>query len=501
MTPDRLTQARKESVQYPQEVRALVDKAKEDALQRIDNRSPEARDRVVTAIENRFAPAVKEAHRIAEQLISPEYVEYHERTSRFLGCFWGRIACPDGRIRVSATGDPNVVNNLRTLEGIPDVRISNGEFIPSHPEIVAAIRNYVQNQKDLGVRTPEIVEFIGPHGNSVDPLHGCGGGIGSLIESGHAPENSALMGGIKEYFDRTNGKGEWDAFDNLARSCQVIGTTIDEWHDAHTQGLVFGLRNAHKKFNERYTLRENIDNLADKGLVLMTERLASTYRDMIVNIFSSLLNGNVELLDIEDYTKFASNNILIGSVAQQLTIMEEQRDFPFIPYELRIHKSDKALRALAYNALRNACYIVLSDIKPGEHSLLHHPEQLIRLGPIGADFNVKTIAFIQATSGGNLNDTDMSRLVALYRLMYTTHKEQGISLVDESRIIRVTAAHNPDIYVDAKEEKKARLSVEAQLEANADIVRRKFDKSIRTGETLVIACIHHPKTRKLTHTI
>jgi hypothetical protein len=480
----------------PQPVRELVEIAREDALSRIDG-SQDARARVENALERRLAPAVAEAHSIADQLSSPEYKKFREETEAYLGVFWGRIACPDGRIIVMATGDPKAVHTERTLEGLPGVRKSNGVYIPGNADNVAAVVSYIQDEKEKGIRHPEIIEFIGPHGNSENPLEGCGGGIGYQVRGGHAPENSARLGGIAEYFGRTH--DGWFAYDNLARRQGAVGTTFDEWHDAHTQGLVYGLRDANPQFNRNYTLRQNLNDLADKDEILMTERLAASFQERIKAKSRERGISQTESLDIHDYRNFATNAIAIGEIAREITQEEEMAGFSWIPRALREYRTEKALRTLGYNAMRNATYLILADIKAGEHRLVHHPEQLIRLGRIGADFNVRTIAFIQATAGGQLTSLDMQRLDALYNLSYSTLRHQGVNLEEEARIIRVTDAFDPDRFRDDRAVKRERLAVDAQLTENADIVRERYADSIATGETIVLPCIHDPKTRKLTH--
>src|SRR6266403_2034930 len=126
----------------------LVNFAIDDATRRTDG-SDGAKDRVTHVLERRLRPAVTEAHSIADQLSSPRYKAHERKIQDYLDVFWGREACPDGRLIVMASGDAKVVHTERTLGGIPDYVQRDGLWIPGNPETEAAIITYIRERQEV----------------------------------------------------------------------------------------------------------------------------------------------------------------------------------------------------------------------------------------------------------------------------------------------------------------------------------------------------------------
>ena len=479
-------------------VRSLVNQAKEDSLGRIPL-NPEAQKRVENAIEKRFYPYVIEGAVIAEQLVSPEYREFVKETNEYLGAKVGFIACPDGRILVIQLGDPKVASFYRRLQGLPPIRTStrgDHKMVPDDPFLSAAIATDIQERKPQ-TEVPKIVQFIGPHIHSVHPDHGCGDRTGEMVGMGHTPEIGMAHVGIEEYFQKL-GDGFY-AFDNAAENAGGRGSTFDLTHDAYSQGFIIGLRKTYEMFNPNLSLRENLKLLADNKLILMTELLDSLFSERITEeAQKEKVSG---IIDMRDFYNFGPNAILIGKIAREITKEEEKKGYLWIPRAIREDRTNTALRALAYHCVRNVVYRTLGGIKPGAHALEEHPEKLSRVGPIGADFNVSNIPFIESTVPGPLQPSDIEAVVKLYNLSYGILRAQGVKLKDEARIILVTGIYDPNIYIDQREAQKQLNLATDIVRNNAAQIRKKFEKSIITGETVVIGALHEPGTRRLTHIV
>lgn len=482
-------------------VQRLTDQAREDALQRVPL-NPEVQERVHNAIDRRFKPYIIESEVIAAQLISPEYQdEFVPKTNNFLKALVGYIVCPDGRILVIQLGDPKVARVSRRLQGKPPTRPStrgdHNQMVPNDPYLTSSITNELGERGKL-FDVPEMVQNFGPHTDSVNPEeHGCGDRTGEMVSYGHTPEIGMRYGGIPEYFEAL-GDGFY-AFDNTAKKAGGRGTTFDVIQDTHSQGLIYGLRDAYQRFDPRLSLRENLELLAKNKIILMTEFLDQIFAERVIK--ETQKRGINTPINMADYYNFGTNAILIGTIARDLTKEEEANGFHWMPKSIKEDKTEIATRVAAYHAIRNSVYRVLGGIKPGHHNLIKHPEKLIRVGPIGADFNVFNISFTESTVPGPFQESDIKAVEKLYGLSYGVFKHQGFDLRTEARIILVTGIFDPSIYAD-DEKAKTQLTLATHLvQNNAAWVRERYKKSILTGETVVISALHEPGTRRFTHIV
>jgi len=482
--------------------RALTDQAKEDALGSLRTLNIESRERVENALERRFYPYVVESAVIASQIGSHKYLNsFVPEIDSFLGAKVGYIVCPDGRISMLSLGDPKVASIYRRLQGLPSTRKStrsdDEKVVPNDPFLSSAIESELKNRAKKFGDIPKLVQKLGPHIHSTHPHHGCGDRTGEMISAGHTPKIGMRYGGIKEYFE-TLGDG-FEAFENAAQNMGGRGTTIDVVHDAHSQGLIYGLRNAYQKFNENYPLRKNLELLAQNRLILMTELLDDVFRDIIIE--KAKERDVNDFINIEDFYDLANNAILIGSIAKEITQEEENNGYQWLPRAIRDGKTDTTIRVAAYHVIRNVTYRVLGNIEPGNHSLERHPEKLIRVGSIGADFNVKNIPFIESTVPGLFQQTDITAVNKLYNLSYNVLLEQGINLEKEARIILVTGNYDPYKYIDEGVREDELTSAAHIVRNNAAWIRAIYKDSIATGETVVIGALHETQTRRLTHIV
>jgi len=489
----------RDQVTRPEEItlrktESLTEEARIDALQRIPL-SRDAQERVNNAVEKTLKPYILESEVISTQLLSPEYRKYTAEINEFLGAIVGYVACPDGRILVIQLGDPKVARVSRRFQGRPPTRPSTrdeNKEVPDDPYLSSSITTELQERKKI-VNIPEIVQMFGPHIHSTHPDHGCGDGTNELVLFGHTPEIGMEFGGIPEFFEGL--KEGFFAFDNIAKIAGGKGSTFDAVHDAHSQGLIYGLRYTYPRFDSNLSLRDNLLLLKENQLILMTEFLDPIFEEKIREKAKALgVEGNINMFD---YYNFAPNIMLIGKIAKELTLEEEQKGFPWIPKAIIEDKTEVATRVLGYHAIRNSVYRVLGGIKPGAHNLLKHPERLIRIGPIGADFNVQNIPFNESTVPGPFQETDIKAVEKLYGLSYNILKEQGVNLRKEARIILVTGIFDPSLYAD-EQKSQAQLTLAKHIvQNNAAWIRRRYNRSIKTGETVVVGALHEPGTRRL----
>lgn len=474
-------------------VRLVLD-ARAETLAYAD-KSPRTVSMIERSLANRFLPYVVEANIIASEVSGERAQKFTTQTLDFLGNpIVAIIACPDGRIMALAMGDPGIVTFNRRLRGLPPVRRStkDGEFVLDDPDISGSINFKIEERLNSG-KAAELIEFMGPHIHSGDPVRGCGDASGTLATQGHYPMNAMAFGGINEYFSEL-GDGFFAA-NNNARRAGGNGTSIDLVHDAYSQGLIVGLKEARKDLNLGLNLRENLLDLASHRKIIMTEALKNTFRKRIRDVAKSLRVSN---LDLRDPTKFADNIIALGSVSQEITRIEEGRGYPFIPESIKGGKSEVVFRTLAYTLIRSTVYQELGNVTVGNHSLITHPEQLIVAGHLSPIFNVNTIAFSQKTARGEFNDGDIAGVKKLYALSQQTMPEFGIDLTGEGRIVVTTGSHDPSAYADNKAERQEKHRRIAVVQNNEAKIREQFPRSVSTGETIVIGAIINPATREIT---
>ena len=494
------------------ETRKLVAIAKQDALARLpENASEQARARIENAVTKRLTPYIEEGKVIGRQITTNEYKNFAESTKAFLNVDIGAVGCSDGRIVAPAIATPRIAHVHRRIQGMPETRKSTGRdkaHVMEDPLISASIKNSIDQRRQAG-KNPELVEFVGPHIFSADPGHGCGAAAAKV--------ESMDYGAIKEYFDEL-GEGFY-AFNKNAELARGKGTTFDLTHDAYSQGLIFGLKNAYdnatqansEMFDHSKSLRKNLINMHNNKQILMTELLRRELKDEIAQ---KAAKKGVFKLNLKNAEQFAHNYMTIGTIAREITEEHEKTGFSWIPdalkqddVDLSISKSPNAIRALAYTAVQNCVYTELGNIQPSKHSLLRHPEQLIRVGNIGHAFNRNTIPFIQVTPTGILRDKDLEGVKALHGLATKFLPDQGINLEEEARVIIVTGEYDESMYTKPEFAMKEKCRVESIVMENAAMIRnalmtdRVESQSIREGRTVVIPTLHKPDSREMTHVV
>lgn len=464
----------------------------------------EAKSRVTTALANRFKPYILEAEIIAHEMLTPAYIAFKDETRQFYGALVNVVACPDGRISLLSLTDPRAAYVHRVLRGQLPTRLttSKGELpIPANTDLRAGVWTVLERiRKKYHVKKPKLVTLMGPHIDSEHPLHGCGAAAAALSGVGSGmPAALATMryGGARNYFRVMQQNGELYALDNFAKIAGGDGTTIDYTHDLHSQGVIIGLGTAWKYLKEGQSLRQNLLRLHEEKRLVMSELLLDGYRKKILEEASSRdpQFARAKRLDYRDPAAFAQNAILIGRVTQELTQEEEKREYPFLPQAIR-RLDEIAQRIAAYHLLRNTVYLVLGGIEPGKHWLLHHPEQVLRIGPIGADFNVKTVAFIE-TAPPMFSTSDMQSAFALYGLMERFLPALDVDLTREARIIMVTGGFDPSIYKDEKAIEQEYDKVATVVIDDAAKVKMMVKRAIAEGAAIVIPMIHHTENRSI----
>lgn len=490
------------TVPHEVEVRvdSLVNIALRDATERT-NKTPEAILRVTNAIERRFRPYVWENEFIALQISSPEYEASIRKTNDYLQGRVAAVDCDDGRITNDQLGEPRVMSVSRRLQGLPEIRRSTKNrnlMILSDPAIQASIKNYIEREKRKGNMDPFITEFPGPHIMSVHPLEGCGKAMGEIRYRGGSVEVGMWDGGINDYFNKLGDDG-FQAFNNLIDILGGKGETFDTTHDAYSQGLIFGLKDARHKFDRNKKLRDNLVDLHHQGEILMTELLDAPFYQRIRNMAGDF--GFHNYIDLNDINHFGRNNILISEIAREITRQEEEKGFAWIPKRLIDGKDERAVRALGYVSMRNVVRRVLGNIKLGDHELIEHPEQIIRVGPIGADNNIQVIPFIHHTTG-SLHTADIKDIETLNGLLEGILRQQhNVNFQEEGRIIVTTGEFDRSRYIDDEKADEAREEINSEVGDNAAKIRDRYEKAVENGEIIVIGGLHEPRTRSLTHIV
>lgn len=483
--------------QIRQETRSFIDRATIDAIDRSSG-SREAVTRIKNSMERRFLPYVEENEEIADQLSSPGYSSFATETENFLEAKSGFTACVDGRLIVMVYTDPKVGSMHRRLGGLPETRRStrHGKPVLDDPDLAAAIKTNFERRRSSG-KPVQLVEYLGPHIDSAEPTtESCGRQTAQIVASGQAPEIGMRFAAIPEYFDEL-GEGFY-AFDNVAQEAGGKSVTIDLTHDSYTQGLIVGLRNAHHEFNTELDLRSNLGRLRNEGKILTSESLD---KRLGRRIEEQMTDRGIGLIDVRDFRRFAPNAISIGKIGHDLTIEEEREGFPWIPDTIRKDMPYFAVKNLAYHMIRNTVYRVAGNIEQGDHALRHHPEQLIRVGPIGADFNVGTIPFIERTARGRLQPDDIEGTKVLYNLAGGVFRSHQINLNEEGRVITVTGMFDEKRYANPNIAQEEFNEVASMVRNNAAWIRDEFEPGIKSGQAIVVGAIHDPSTRRLTHIV
>lgn len=473
-----------------------------DAVERT-NGSPEAVERVRNAIEYRFKPYFTENEIIAQQLITPEYEGFTNKVSSYLGGRVAAIQCDDGRITLDQIGDPRIMQVGRRLQGLPNIRRSTknrDQMVLADSTIVTSIAIYHDRQRRAGNDDPFTTEFIGPHIFSTNPTHGCGAEMAKIANRGGTPEVDMWDGGINDYFNEL-GEDGFLAITNQIESMINRGKsdTFDMVHDAYSQGLIFGLKDARKRFDPQRPLRENLISLWKSGDILMTEKLDQLFRLKVYQ--KATQNGFTNDFNLDDPRYFAKNTMLIGNTALEIAKEEEENGFTWIPDHLKDGKDPRAVRALAYTAIRNSTRRIIGGITSEHHDLTRHPEQTIVVGPISADNNRENIPFIHHVPAGEIKDEDIEDIKKLAGLLKNSLADyHNVNFRDEGRIIMLTGElKNGQLTEEsAAEDYQSHHSVVGE---NAAKVREKFFEGVLKGEIVVIGALHEPKTKRLMHIV
>lgn len=485
-------------------VNDLVQKAEEKALEEIRT-DDQVKERVKQALANRFRPYILEAETIAEGIAREQYQVFKEETRDFYQSLVNVVACPDGRISVLSLTDPSASYVHRALRGQLRTRLSTSKNelpIPSNTELRAGIWTVLDRmRRKYHIKKPKVVALIGPHIDSEHPLHGCGAaaaalsGIGSGLPAALATFH---FGGARNYFRLLQESGEFYALDNFAMLAGADGTTIDYTHDLHSQGVIVGLGVAWKYLREELSLRKNLLRLHDEERIVMSEllvpKLRSRVRDIAKTLDSTWTDGKT--LNYQDPKMFGEHAMLIGRVAQELTRQEAKEEYPWLPNGVKKPLDETACRIAAYHILRSAVYLILGGVEPGKHWLMLHPEQVLRVGPIGADFNVKTIAFIESAPV-SLSPDEAQSVFALYGLMERFLPALDVDLTREARIVMVTGKFNPDIYKDEDVLKEEFDRVATKVIDDAAKIKMMLKRAVVEGAAVVIPMIHHADTRRV----
>lgn len=477
---------------------SLIDTAKRDAVERT-NGTPEAKLRVVNAIENRLRPYITENEIIGQQISSPQFEASLREVEDYIQGRMATVDCDDGRITADQIAGPREISIARRLQGLPEVRWSTklkDKKIIKDPDIVSSLKNYIVREKRNGNPYPIVVEFPGPHIFSTNTKHGCGKEMAKIEASGSTVEVEMWDGGINDYFNELGEEG-FEAFNNTIEMLGGIGVTFDTTHDAYSQGLIFGLKDARHKFDREKLLRQNLLDLTHNGDILMTELLDRKFRQQIMDMAGD--QGFHDYIDLNDYEHYGRNQVLISKIALEISKQEEASGFDWVPSKLLEGKDERAVRALGYVALRNVVRRVLGNIVLGEHGLQEHPEQIIRVGPIGADFNIQAIPFIHHTSSGLFHNADLIDLGTLSGLLKKSLAEyHGVDFTKEGRILMPTGIFDRKVYANNEFAEEAREMVNSVVGENAARIRDQYARGVANGEIIVIGGLHEPRTRSLT---
>ena len=478
-------------------VESLAQAALEDSYSRLpENPSPEAVARIEKAIRNRFTPAVEESQIIADQFNSPEYIEYTNEIGEFLN--WARIGtvfCPDGRkLPYLAFGDRRIMVFHQRLGGKPQVRPSSkGESDLTSlddPNITGNLISAVRKRRKKNPQM-ELVEFLGPHFHSDEPEHGCGA-MKLRISEKEQPSTGMRFGGVDVYYDDL-AMGFY-AFDNMARTVkdlQIPSTTFDLSHDVYSQGLVFGLRSAYSQLNPEKSFRENLLSMHSGGRLVMTERLDEAFKSRIHELALNMYGESHKIENPLDPTRLAQNTMKIGRIAKAITQQEEENGFNFLPDNLVKDVTQTAKRVLAYTLIRNLVYRQLADIRPGNHPLLKHNEEWIRVGSNGP-LNIDHVSFVLMTSGDELSEKDIEEIFALEGILRNNQADWGIKPNSEAALIVVGETFDPSIYASPEIAQNQKDVLYASIGNKAAKIRVARPNDIKFGNRVVLGAIFNP---------
>lgn len=507
-----------------QKAAELITEAKEHQIGRA--KTPDGQRRVERGLDQFVSPYLIECLVVAEQLGSPDYYDsVVAPTKEYLHAESGITLCADERIISLAIATPRAEDILRRGGGIIETRIDTetGKIVLHDRDVEAAIKTKIQETKRNGDGFV-LVEKIGAHIRQDAAEAGCGAVIRLLIKGKQRTIELGVKpdGGLTEYF-----KSMRDSFDAFGHTTAQLGgraITIDMTHDATTQGLIFGLRNAHQQMTNGQViygdlpdlspeqmgrlisgvrrayesgqhpeaLSANLQALVDSGQILMTEQLVPLFSERIKAHARKAFR--TDHIDLANYRNFARNAEIIGLTAIELAGKEERREFPWIPEAVRKDLEPVALRNLAYTAIRNATYITLAGIEPGAHNDLDHRAMVTRIGPVGAVFNYAHPSLNQNSSTGALTESDLQNLDVLQGVADSTYTHMRVDRTRFAQVIIPTQrAYEGDRAYDGN-------LVEVTNSSNAEVIRDRYQDAIENGEITVVPVLHKAGTKEVTGT-
>ncbi len=469
----------------------------------------DARRRIEKAGREIVLPGLAEAMTIAHQVANPEYrgngegqgfipgmaafLNYTDQRGRICADLRGSLPAYGAYpllylMTRSAGADPNTVP-ARTQSGF---RLGDIDYR-------AGIKTSVRDRNAQGQLTPEFVYYTGPHFDSINPTtNSCAANAATIQGAGGLARIDMVHGGIAEWFGNVGSR--FFAHDDEVREQGGISTTFDISLDTHDQSLIAGLRENHKYIDPRRDLASNLQMLARHGLILTSNQILDMFGEDIMQIANEL--GVQGGLDIFDYTRYSFNMQTIGTIARHITEREERiNNFDWIPPHLVIDQSSSqrvdpdAARAFAFSMISNATYRKITGVGSGDtNPLKHHPETMLRVGPTGADYNVQTVALIQGTPGGELQQQDIARVQTLSTVLTDNLDHLGFGAEETARVIRVTGM--VDLEVTDEKARTADLDrALATVERNLEILAPQFENGIKNGSVLMFGTIHDRVTR------
>lgn len=484
----------------------LVQQAIEDSLSRLNPRfrNRDAEARVIDGITYALAPYTEESEYIARERNSRLHQAYLGEVIAFNpNALEGAIACPDGRNDMGyILGGPGEIKIDRRIGAIPEIRKSTqeDEVVIDDPDLSSNIETAIA-EKTITADKPELIEYVMPHIISTHPDHGCGYLKGETQEEGFAPGLGMTHGGIEEYIARVSSPLDshhrldlrWEtAFANNARRAGAKGTTFLAIADHYSQGLILAPFDIAEKIDPNKSLRANLEALHESGDILMTEALDGAIHQRVLDLAASM--GQVGNIDYRNYKNLIANTMLIGRVAMEITVDMEKNGFSFLPPSIIKDASATALKALAFRAIRNSTFRILSGLTKGNHPHMRHPERFVRAGSSGAEYNSQYVPFVQRTTEGRFEESDVKRVKKLYDLLTATLLERGTNLEQNGRVITITGEVNPQHFKNAQIAERYIRAEKAFIAHNASIFRDKYERSIASGQTIVIGVLFDSST-------
>jgi hypothetical protein len=460
--------------------------AYKDALSR--RHVKEAESRIRNGLK-RLEAAVIESESIAEQLNSAEYQQEVAEMDEFFECaIVGDTICPDGRIDPLNTIGPKPVVLHQRPAAISEVRRSSsklGAMMTDDPNTTASLWNAVEKTKARTGGDAEIVQFGGPHINSEDPIHGCGG-LKEAVSKQQNPTDGMRFGAIAKYYQDL-GLGFF-AFDTFAETfLKIPSRTFDLTHDIYSQGLITGLRDAYPHFDTGKTLRENLIQMHQSGEIVMTEFLDPMFRGRIQNVYQELFPEGGPI-NRADYTQLAKNLIKVGQVARRIAREEETRGFDFIPEHLMEGATPIARKVLAYTLIRNTVFRTLAGIRPGNHGLLKHNERWMRVGSSGP-LTIDNVSFVLRTPSGYLREADLEDLTTLEGILDGALRGAGADVNSEAKVIVVCGIFEPEKYIDKATAEQEREFAISRVGNDAARIRNQRPEDIENGRRVVLGAL------------